>query len=121
MGDGPARVGPPRRAGRRPAAENFRRAARRRSVAPMHRIAWVLAVTAVIGAAWPAPGAYVAIGAGIAAIGAGWIAYRRRAAPGAARLAGAAAIAIGAVGVLLGALRVAIVLAAIGHFERVLG
>ncbi len=87
----------------------------------MHRLALVLATGAVLGAAWRAPGQYLAIGAGLAAIGTGWVAYRRRGSPGTARLAAAAAITTGGVGLLLGALRVAIALAAIGHLERMLG
>lgn len=87
----------------------------------MHRAALLLAAGAVVAAACRAPGQYVAIGAGIAAIGAGWVAYGRRAAPGPARLAAAGAITVGGIGLLLGALRVAITLAAIGHLERMIG
>lgn len=84
----------------------------------MPRIALVLAVSALVAAALPAPGLYLAIGLGTAAIGTGWIAYRRRGAPGFARLAGAAAVTLGTVGLLLGTLRVALALAAIRHLER---
>jgi hypothetical protein len=87
----------------------------------MHRLALALAALAVLAAVWPAPGQHLAIGAGIAAIGTGRIAYGREGAPGAARLWGAAAITVGGVGLLLGALRVAIALAAIGHLARMLG
>ena len=65
--------------------------------------------------------AHIALGLGIAAIGAGWLGYRRTGDPGFTRLAGAAAIALGAMGCLLGALRVVLVLAAIDHLARVLG
>lgn len=84
-------------------------------------IALGVAVCAVIAAALPSPGLFVALGLGIAAIGAGWIGYRRTGDPGFTRLAGAAAIAIGALGGLLGALRIVLVLAAIDHLARMLG
>ena len=87
----------------------------------MARIALVVACTAVIAAALPSPGLFVALGAGIAAIGSGWIAYRRADSPGTARLAGAAAITVGGFGVLAGALRVVLALAAIDHLDRLLG
>jgi hypothetical protein len=87
----------------------------------MHRLALALAVGAVAAAACRAPGQYLALGAGVAAIGTGWAAYGRREAPGAARLAAAGAVTVGGIGVLLGALRVVIALAAIGHLARVLG
>jgi hypothetical protein len=86
----------------------------------MHRLALALAAASVVAAAWPAPGQYLALGAGIAALGTGRVAYRDRAAPGPARLAGAAAMTAGGVGVLLGALRVVLALAAIAHVERML-
>jgi hypothetical protein len=72
----------------------------------------------MVAAGLPSPGLYLAIGLGVAAIGIGLIAFRSRQAPGTARLAGAAAIAIGVLGVLLGGVRVAIVLAALGHVDR---
>lgn len=87
----------------------------------MQRLALVLAFGALVAAALPAPGLYLAIGLGIGAIGTGWLAYRRRGAPGFARLAGAAAVTLGMVGLLLGTLRVALALAAIRHLERMLG
>jgi hypothetical protein len=87
----------------------------------MHRVALVLALGAMLAAAAPAPGQYLAIGGGIGAIGAGWVAYGRRGTPGAARLAAAGALTVGGIGLLLGVLRVVIVLAAIGHLEQLLG
>jgi hypothetical protein len=87
----------------------------------MHRAALALAAGAVVAAACQAPGQYLAIGGGVAAIGTGWIAYGRRGSPGAARLAAAGAITAGGIALLLGALRVAIALAAIGHLGRMLG
>jgi len=83
-------------------------------------LALALAVTAVIAAGLAAPGQLVAIGCGIGAIGVGKVAFSRRSASGAARLGGAAAITVGAIGMTLGAVRVAVILAAIGHVENML-
>jgi hypothetical protein len=77
-----------------------------------------LAFGAVIAAGLPAPGQFLALGLGVAAIGTGWLVFSRRSAPGATRLFGAAAITVGCIGMLLGIVRVAITLAAIGHLER---
>jgi hypothetical protein len=87
----------------------------------MVRIALVAAAGAVACAALPSPGLFAAIGLGIAAIGTGWLGYRRPGEPGFARLAGAAAVTVGAVGCLLGALRVVLALAAIDRVDRLLG
>jgi hypothetical protein len=87
----------------------------------MVRIALIAAAGALACAALPSPGLFAAIGLGIAAIGTGWVGYRRPAAPGFARLAGAAAVTVGAMGCLLGVLRVALALAAIDHLDRMLG
>jgi hypothetical protein len=87
----------------------------------MHRLALALALGAALAAGCRAPGQYLAMAAGIAAIGTGWVAYGRREAPGPTRLVAAGAITVGGLGLLLGALRVAIALAALGHLERVLG
>ena len=86
----------------------------------MSRLALCLAFGAMVAAGLPSPGLYVAIGLGIGAIGVGRIAFRQRNTPGAARLAGATAIAIGVLGAVLGGVRVAIVLAALGHIDRML-
>ena len=74
----------------------------------MAHVALATALGALLAAASPSPGLFLAIGLGIAAIGAGWLGYRRSGDPGARRLAGAAAITVGVVGCLLGALRVAL-------------
>jgi hypothetical protein len=87
----------------------------------MVRAALILALAALVAAVLPSPGLYVAIGLGIAAIGAGWLGYRQRSAPGASRLASAAAIALGTLGVALGGVRVIMVLAAIDRIDRMLG
>jgi len=87
----------------------------------MSRIALFVALGAVVASGLPSPGLFVALGLGVAAIGTGWVGYRRARDPGFTRLAGAAAITIGAVGGLLGGLRVALALAAIDHLDRMLG
>ena len=87
----------------------------------MSRLAIILAVASVVASGCPAPGLFLAIGLGIAAIGTGWASYRRARDPGFSRLAGGAAITIGAICGLLGGLRVALALAAIDHLDRMLG
>ena len=87
----------------------------------MQRLALALGFGALIAAALPAPGLYLAIGLGLGAIGAGLVAYRRRAASGFSRLAGAAAIALGTVGFLFGTVRVVLALLALRHIDRMLG
>jgi hypothetical protein len=87
----------------------------------MAHAALVAALGALLAAALPSPGLFLAIGLGIAAIGTGWLGYRRSGDPGATRLAGAAAITAGAIGCLLGTLRVMLALAAIDHRDRMLG
>jgi hypothetical protein len=87
----------------------------------MQRLALALALGALIAAALPTPGLYLALGFGLGAIGTGVAGYRQKAAPGFARLAGAAAIALGTVGFLLGTVRVVLALAAIRHIDRMLG
>jgi hypothetical protein len=87
----------------------------------MSRLGLLLAVSALVAAALPAPGLFVAIGLGIAAIGLGWVGYRRTVDPGFRRLAGAAAITIGAMGAVLGGLRLVLALAAIEHLRGLVG
>jgi hypothetical protein len=87
----------------------------------MAHVALVIALGAVIAAAVPSPGLFLAIGLGIAAIGTGWLGYRRAGDPGFIRLAGAAAITVGGIAALLGMLRVALALAALDHLDRLLG
>jgi hypothetical protein len=87
----------------------------------MARIALGVALIAVVAAVLPSPGLFVAIGAGIAAIGTGWVAFRQLGAPGFSRIAGAAAMAVGAIAGLAGALRVVLALAAIDHLDGLLG
>ncbi|MCX5743789.1 MAG: hypothetical protein NT062_14955 [Proteobacteria bacterium] len=87
----------------------------------MARFALLLGILAIGCAAVPSPGLYLAIGGGIGAIGLGMGEYPRRELPGRLRLAAAAAITLGCLGLLLGAARAVVVLAAIGHVERMLG
>jgi hypothetical protein len=87
----------------------------------MARLALTLALGAIVAAALPSPGLYLAIGLGIAAIGCGWLGYSQRSAPGARRLVGAAAITVGAIGFLLGSARVVMTLVAIERIDRMLG
>lgn len=87
----------------------------------MVRLALVLAFGAMLAAGLPSPGLYAALGLGIGAIGAGWLGYARKAAPGASRLASAAAMAIGVLGVVLGSVRVVMVLGALDRIDRMLG
>jgi hypothetical protein len=87
----------------------------------MAHAALAVALGAMLAAALPSPGLFLAIGLGIAAIGTGWIGYRRSGDPGFTRLVGAAAITVGAAGCLLGTLRVVLALAAIDHLDLMLG
>jgi hypothetical protein len=87
----------------------------------MQRLALAFALGAVIAAALPSPGLFLALGLGLLAIGTGWVGYGQRAAPGFARLAAAAAITIGGLGFLLGAVRVILALAAIDHLRGIVG
>ena len=87
----------------------------------MARLALTFAVGALVAAALPSPGLFVAIGLGIVAMGCGWLGYTQRSAPGARRLAAAAAIAVGAIGCVLGTLRVVMTLVAIDRIDGMLG
>ncbi|MDQ3367184.1 MAG: hypothetical protein M3680_17310 [Myxococcota bacterium] len=86
----------------------------------MQRLALALAGLALLATTCRAPGAFVAIGLGIAAIGTGWVGYGRRTAPGIHRIAGAAAITLGGLALLLGAARVVLALSALDHIERLI-
>ena len=87
----------------------------------MAHIALGVAFCALVATALPSPGLFVAIGLGIAAIGTGWLGYRRPGAPGFGRLAGAAAITVGAMGCALGMVRAALALAAIDRLAHMFG
>lgn len=87
----------------------------------MQRLALAFALGAVVAAALPSPGLFLALGLGIAAIGTGWAGYAQRRAPGMARLMAAAAITVGGLGFALGVVRVILALAAIDHLQRMVG
>lgn len=87
----------------------------------MARLALAFAALGLVAALVAAPGQYVAMGLGIAAIGAGRIAYDRRTSPGLHRLGGALAMTVGGLSLLLGTTRVVLALAALSHLERLLG
>jgi hypothetical protein len=87
----------------------------------MPSAALAIALCALVAAALPSPGLFVAIGLGIAAIGTGWLGYRARGAPGFRRLAGAAAITVGAMSCSLGMVRVVLALAAIDRIDQMIG
>lgn len=82
--------------------------------------ALVLGAAAMIAVFLPSPGMFLAMGLGIAGIGVGWVAYRRRA-DGGPRLAGAAAITLAGLGLALALVRYALTLAAVDRIERMLG
>ncbi len=84
----------------------------------MQRLALALAVGALVAVGLPAPGQFFAIGLGIAAMGTGWVMFKRCTAAGGARLVGAAAVTLGLLGIVLATVRVVITLAAIGHLEQ---
>jgi hypothetical protein len=86
----------------------------------MQRLALACAISSLVAAVLPSPGLFLALGLGIAAIGAGWVGFARRTAPGATRLAAVAAITLGGLGFALGAVRVALVLVAIAHVDGML-
>ena len=86
----------------------------------MVRLALALAATALVAVASPGRWLYVALGCAIAAIGLGLGEYGRRELPGRLRLGAAAAIAVGCLGLLLALARVALVLSAITHVDRLL-
>jgi len=86
----------------------------------MPRLALLLAFAGVLAAGLPTPGLYFAIGLGLAAVGYGWLGWKRRDLSGGGRLAAAAAVTVGLIALVLGALRVALVLAAISHLDRLL-
>lgn len=87
----------------------------------MQRLSLVLALGAVVAAALPSPGLYLALGLGVGAIGTGWVGFRDRGAAGLHRIGGAAAITLGGIAVVLGGLRVGLALAAIDHIDHLIG
>jgi hypothetical protein len=86
----------------------------------MARLAAAIALLSLGLTLLPMPWLFAGLGLSILAITAGWSAYRRRDAPGAARLFGAGAVAVAALAVVLAVLRVALSLAAAVRLERML-
>ena len=82
--------------------------------------ALVCAVVALVACALPGAGMFVAIGAGTAAVGLGWIGFRRRWAPGPRRLLAATAIAIGGLALLLALARYTVTLVALSQLVAAL-
>ena len=80
-----------------------------------------LAVAALVAGALPHPGMFVAIGLAIAAGGTGWIAWRRRSAPGAKRLTAAVGLGLAAIALALGGARYAITLFAVTKLTGLVG
>ena len=87
---------------------------------PLGWLALVLATGALICAALPGPGLYLAAGLGGFAAACGWVGYSRTEDPGAARLAGAGAVTVGGLAVGLAAVRYVLVLAAMSKLETLL-
>jgi hypothetical protein len=73
------------------------------------------AVLALIACCLPGVGLFVAMGAGSAGIGLGWIGFARRRAPGASRLLGAAAMAVAGLALILAAVRYTVTLMALSQ------
>ena len=80
----------------------------------------MLAVAGAIAVALPAPGVFLAMALAIGAVGTGWVAYRRRSAPGPRRLWGAAALTVGLLVLVLAGLRYGLTLAAVDHLETLI-
>ena len=79
------------------------------------------AVVALIACALPGEGMFVAIGAGIAGVGLGWIGFRRRRASGPTRLLAAAAVALAGLALALATVRYAVTLIALAQLVGALG
>ena len=77
--------------------------------------ALVCAVVALAACSLPGVALFVAMGAGLAAVGLGWIGFRRRRAPGPTRLLAATALALGGLALVLAAVRYAVTLVALAQ------
>lgn len=86
----------------------------------MQRLAFALAVGGLAAVTMRIPGPFLAIGLAIAAIGTGFVGFRRTSAAGGVRLLAAGAITVGVIALMLGALRVGLSLAAIDHIAAML-
>jgi hypothetical protein len=84
-------------------------------------VSLALAIAALLAGALPHPGMFVAIGCAIAALGTGWIGWRRRGSPGAQRLTAAVGLGIAAIALALGGARYAITLFAVTRLASLVG
>jgi hypothetical protein len=87
----------------------------------MAALALVLAAVAAAGAALPGGALYVGLAAGILALVAGRQAYRARTARPSRRLLGAAASALGGLALVLCLVRYALIVAALGRLDALVG
>ena len=87
----------------------------------MPTFALALAVIALCACALPGLALFVAMGTGLGAVGLGWLAFRRRGAPGPRRLVGVTAVAIGGLALALAAVRYAVTLVALDRLVAMLG
>ncbi|MBE7454059.1 MAG: hypothetical protein HS111_36005 [Kofleriaceae bacterium] len=86
----------------------------------MAALSLALAVLALVAGALPDPGLFVGLGLGVAAAGTGWVAWRRRGAPGGQRLVAAAGLGIAAIALALGGARYAVTLVAVSRLTALL-
>lgn len=77
--------------------------------------ALVCAVVALVACVLPGLGLFVAIGAGVAGVGLGWIGFARRGASGPNRLLAATALAIASLALVLAAVRYTVTLVALSQ------
>lgn len=77
--------------------------------------ALVCAVVALAACSLPGVGLFVAMGAGLASVGLGWIGFRRRRAPGPSRLLAATALALGGLALTFAAVRYTVTLVALSQ------
>lgn len=77
--------------------------------------ALVCAVVALAACSLPGLGLFVAMGTGLAAVGLGWIGFRRRRAAGPTRLLAVTALALGGLALTLAAVRYTVTLVALSQ------
>ena len=82
--------------------------------------ALVCAVVALAACSLPGAALFVAMGAGLASVGLGWIGFGRRRASGPTRLLAATALALGGLALALAAVRYAVTLIALARLVAAL-
>ncbi len=87
----------------------------------MGAFALAAAVIALTASALPYPGMFVAMAAGILAVGTGTLAWQRRHAPGAVRLTGAAGIGLASLALVVAVARYVLTLAAVARLTALVG